>query len=47
VLELLQRENDYTKAATCHLDELATSLYEEMLSHIQEDADQVIGLDSI
>ena len=39
ILQHLRDENDYTQARTAHLDDFRTSLYDEMLSHIQEDDD--------
>ena len=39
VLELLRQENAYTAAQTDHLDAFRGALYEEMLSHVQEDDD--------
>ena len=39
ILQHLRDENEYTQARTAHLDGFRTSLYDEMLSHIQEDDD--------
>ena len=39
ILQLLRDENTYTQARTAHLEDFRTSLYDEMLSHIQEDDD--------
>jgi oligopeptidase B len=36
VLEYLQQENDYTKAWTQHLEPLRESIYNELLSYLQE-----------
>ena len=40
VLGLLREENSYTESCTAHLEEKRCELYEEMLSHLQEDAEQ-------
>ena len=37
VIDYLTAENDYTKAQTQHTEALATSLYKEMVSHIEEE----------
>ena len=39
ILSLLREENAYTQGKTAHLDGFRTSLYDELLSHIQEDDD--------
>ena len=39
ILGLLREENAYTESRTSHLDGFRKSLYDEMLSHIQEDDD--------
>ena len=39
VLQLLRDENAYSQAVTAHLDGFRGDLYNEMLSHVQEDDD--------
>ena len=39
VLQLLRDENTYSQAVTAHLDGFRGDLYNEMLSHVQEDDD--------
>ena len=39
ILDLLREENAYTSERTGHLDTFRTRLYDEMLSHVQEDDD--------
>ena len=39
ILGLLREENDYTQAQTAHLSQFRETLYDEMLSHVQEDDD--------
>lgn len=41
VIEYLERENDYYKKSTAHLDEFRTNLFEEMKSRIKEDDSSV------
>ena len=40
VLELLRKENEYSQSRTAHLAPLREALYQEMLSHLQEEFDQ-------
>ena len=40
VLELLRKENEYSQSRTVHLAPLREALYQEMLSHLQEEFDQ-------
>jgi oligopeptidase B len=40
VLELLRKENEYSQSRTAHLAPLREELYQEMLSHLQEEFDQ-------
>ena len=39
ILGLLREENEYTASRTAHLEGARASLYDEMISHLQEDDD--------